>query len=270
MSSPLVSVIMPAYNAGRYISEAIQSVIDQDYSNFELLIINDGSTDNTQAIIDDFSDSRIRCFRQENKGVSSARNLGLDNMQGDFFCFLDADDVLLKKGISARLRLIKDDINVIMGAREERSANLLETIKTHTPPDSNKNLTKRVALLQSEVFYGCVPFLIRTEGFKMRFQEGWSHCEDLAFCLEIYNEPMAFTNTVIQYYRRNNDSAMTDLNGLAQGYKRFSVFVKEKKILTRSELLTVQWKIFRIMGATLLAKKKFKLFLKWMPRYFQI
>ncbi|MBK8309957.1 MAG: glycosyltransferase family 2 protein [Chitinophagaceae bacterium] len=84
---PLISVIMPAYNVSFYIADSIQSVVDQTYSNWELLIINDGSTDNTAEVVQKFTDPRIRYFEKENGGVSSARNVGLDEMKGDFFAF---------------------------------------------------------------------------------------------------------------------------------------------------------------------------------------
>lgn len=83
---------MPAYNLEPYISEAIQSVLTQTYKNFELIIINDGSTDHTQDVINKFSDSRIKAIRQDNMGVSVARNVGIAHAAGEYICFLDGDD----------------------------------------------------------------------------------------------------------------------------------------------------------------------------------
>ena len=75
-SSPLVSIITPAYNAQKYIAQAINSVLSQTYKNWELIIINDGSSDNTEDIINSFCDERIIVISQSNGGVSSARNRG--------------------------------------------------------------------------------------------------------------------------------------------------------------------------------------------------
>src|SRR5437868_2983730 len=109
MTSPLVSIIMPAYNAGKYIAEAIQSVRAQTHKNWELLICDDGSTDGTVAIISSFKEPRIRFFTQPHAGVSAARNLAMGNMLGDYFCFLDADDVLPPNSLTARLEMLERD-----------------------------------------------------------------------------------------------------------------------------------------------------------------
>ena len=90
------SVIIPAYNASRYIRDAIESVLRQDFIDWELVIINDGSVDNTQCICDQFAekDSRIRVISKVNAGVSAARNDGIHAAKGDYLFFLDSDDKL--------------------------------------------------------------------------------------------------------------------------------------------------------------------------------
>ncbi len=92
--NPLISVIMPAYNAADYISEAIESVLIQNYQNLELLIVNDGSSDDTEAIVKRFEDSRIRYFVQPHAGPSAARNLAIRNSRGQFVINLDHDDMI--------------------------------------------------------------------------------------------------------------------------------------------------------------------------------
>jgi glycosyltransferase involved in cell wall biosynthesis len=91
--NPLISVIIPAFNAEKYIIETIHSVLNQTYPFFELIIINDGSVDNTEKKIKELKDHRIRYFYQSNKGVASARNNGLKQVKGDYIAFLDADDL---------------------------------------------------------------------------------------------------------------------------------------------------------------------------------
>src|SRR5688500_3635958 len=92
--SPLVSICMPVYNGEKYIKEAIQSVTSQSYSNWELIIVNDGSKDNTASVLNSISDSRIKVFHQENKGQCSAANFAFKNSSGSFIKFFDADDLL--------------------------------------------------------------------------------------------------------------------------------------------------------------------------------
>jgi glycosyltransferase involved in cell wall biosynthesis len=96
MKKPLISIIIPCYNQGNYLAEAIKSCVSQTYSLFECIIINDGSSDNTDDISKWWcaSDSRIKYISRYNTGVSSSRNLGLKHARGDFIQFLDADDLL--------------------------------------------------------------------------------------------------------------------------------------------------------------------------------
>jgi len=90
---PTVTVIIPTYNRCNLMVDTINSVLAQNYKDFELLVIDDGSTDNTRQVISVISDSRIKYIYKDNGGVSSARNLGLKNARGQFICFLDSDDL---------------------------------------------------------------------------------------------------------------------------------------------------------------------------------
>lgn len=93
-STPAISVIVPVYNAEKYLHRCIDSVLAQTYTDFELLLIDDGSKDKSGEICDEYAqkDSRVRVFHKENGGVSSARNLGLDNAKGEWITFVDSDD----------------------------------------------------------------------------------------------------------------------------------------------------------------------------------
>lgn len=94
MQQPLISIIVPVYNVEQYLHKTIDSVLAQSYTNWELLLIDDGSPDNSGAICDEYAtkDKRIKAFHKQNGGVSSARNVGLDNASGEWICFLDSDD----------------------------------------------------------------------------------------------------------------------------------------------------------------------------------
>jgi glycosyltransferase involved in cell wall biosynthesis len=91
--NPKVTVLMPAYNAGKYIAEAIHSVLNQSFTDFELLIVDDGSSDHTLSVIREFTDARIRLLTQENEGVSVALNRGLKAAKGLYIARFDADDI---------------------------------------------------------------------------------------------------------------------------------------------------------------------------------
>jgi glycosyltransferase involved in cell wall biosynthesis len=92
---PKITVLMPAYNAEKYIGEAIASVLNQTFTDFELLIINDGSTDTTKQIIDSFADHRIRLINQTNQGIAAALNIGLLNAKTGLIARFDADDICM-------------------------------------------------------------------------------------------------------------------------------------------------------------------------------
>ncbi len=88
-----VSIIIPCYNVEKYIGEALQSALDQTYSNIEILVINDGSTDDSVQVASQFDDPRIRIVTQVNRGLNGARNTGINESTGEYFGFLDADDL---------------------------------------------------------------------------------------------------------------------------------------------------------------------------------
>ena len=95
----LISIIVPVYKAEKHLSECIDSIISQTYENFELILIDDGSPDNSGKICDEYAekDKRIRAIHKENGGVSSARNTGLDNASGEYITFIDSDDFVDKQ-----------------------------------------------------------------------------------------------------------------------------------------------------------------------------
>jgi len=113
---PAVSVIIPSYNSGRYLAEAIQSVLDQTYHDFEVIIVDDGSTDNTGEVTRQFDDSRVRYIRQENKGLSAARNTGVNAASGEYIAFLDADDAYLPDKLGSQIKFLENQpsVDVIM------------------------------------------------------------------------------------------------------------------------------------------------------------
>ena len=105
-NNPKVTVLMPAYNAGKYIGEAISSVLQQSFADFELLIVNDGSTDDTERIIRSFTDPRVVLINQENKGVSAALNLGLVYARAPYIARFDADDICLPNRLKVQYEFI--------------------------------------------------------------------------------------------------------------------------------------------------------------------
>lgn len=110
MNNPKVSIIIPVYNGSNYMKEAIDSALAQTYKNCEVIVVNDGSTDNTEEIALSYGD-KIRYFFKENGGVSSALNVGIENMNGEYFQFLPHDDIIHPKKIEKNIRAIMESGN---------------------------------------------------------------------------------------------------------------------------------------------------------------
>ncbi len=103
MTNDLVSIVMPMYNTAPYVGDAIKSVLQQKYPNFELIVIDDGSTDGGHEVVQRYSDRRISLIQTENRGLSAARNLGVNECRGTFVTFLDSDDMLTPGSLTSRL-----------------------------------------------------------------------------------------------------------------------------------------------------------------------
>lgn len=108
MQPELISIMMPAYNAERYIGQAIKSLLSQSCPQWELIIVNDGSTDGTTDVVAQFSDPRIKLLHQINAGEAAARNAALNRMQGEFVAFLDADDFYLPHHLELAVTYLKE------------------------------------------------------------------------------------------------------------------------------------------------------------------
>ena len=114
--SPTLSIIIPVFNVEKYLEQCLDSIINQDYESFELLLVNDGSTDKSPIICDDYAsrDKRIRVFHKCNGGQSSARNLALDNVKGKFISFIDSDDYISIDFYASNIKIIEElDVDVV-------------------------------------------------------------------------------------------------------------------------------------------------------------
>ncbi len=117
---PKISIIVPVYNVQKYIRRCIDSILSQNYHNLEILLIDDGSSDDSGMICDEYAqlDTRIKVFHKENNGVSSARNLGIENASGEWIYFCDSDDEILQDGISILVSRINTNIDLVMAGYE--------------------------------------------------------------------------------------------------------------------------------------------------------
>ena len=105
---PRVSVVIPTYNRAGYVSEAVKSVLNQTFHDFEVIVVDDGSTDNTPDVIDSFKDTRIRYLYQENRGVSAAMNTGILASTAEYIAILDSDDVLVEEALQKSVAFLDE------------------------------------------------------------------------------------------------------------------------------------------------------------------
>ena len=124
-NNPLISIIVPVYNAEKYLSRCVGSILEQTFKDFELILVDDGSSDNSGALCDKYAlkDKRIRVISKENGGVSSARNMGLDIAKGKYVTFIDSDDWVDKNYLKALLEpMEKYDVQLVVGSFETRGS----------------------------------------------------------------------------------------------------------------------------------------------------
>lgn len=117
----MISVIIPAYNAEKFIQHTIESVLNQSYKDFEVVVVNDGSSDSTRSIVEDMADKygNIRLINQPNEGVSSARNTALKEARGEFFTMVDADDELPRDALKVLMSCMSDEVDLVIGSHYE-------------------------------------------------------------------------------------------------------------------------------------------------------
>lgn len=115
MNGSFISIIVPVFNVEKYISICVDSILKQDYVNFEIILINDGSTDNSGKICDDYAtiSEKVKVFHQKNRGLSSARNTGIDNASGEYIWFVDSDDWIATNALEIIAKELKDDIEML-------------------------------------------------------------------------------------------------------------------------------------------------------------
>jgi len=173
------SIIMPAYNAGLYIEASIKSVLAQTYPYFELIIIDDGSTDNTFDIINSFDDKRIKVVHQENNGVVSARNNGISKGLFDYTAFLDADDLWTPTKLQNLVDNIESDIGLYYSNAMEFVEKIDKAIpnryKEHIKNISNKDLILVYDFIITSSVVVSSNVLLEFKGFSKEFNgtEDW-------------------------------------------------------------------------------------------------
>lgn len=212
----IISIIMPVYNSEEYVSEAIESVCNQSCDNWELLIVNDGSTDRTPQIIDDYSqkDFRIKVFHRKNEGVSMARNFALNQICGDYVTFIDSDDVYHTDRLKRMLQVFEQHMNcdIVFSRHKEFTGKLdiKEAIGTEKVVISDDNILIKV-ISDSKNHFMC-NVMIKAEIARKEKFAPICFAEDLCYIRDCawHCKQMAVLDEVLYFYRQDNENAMTN------------------------------------------------------------
>lgn len=210
---PLVSIIIPTYNYAQYLGQAIESALDQTYSNIEVIVVNDGSTDNSRDIAASYS-RKINYIYQENKGLSAARNVGMARAAGKYLVFLDSDDLLAKDVIALSVAsLEKADVAPGCISKNEQFIN---NIGDH-PKKNAWNTPESQALDELLFFRNIAPphayMIEREKAIDLSFDSTLKACEDYDFWFKYFSKHGApIRSEGLVYYRRHRTSMSANLN----------------------------------------------------------
>lgn len=214
---PLVSIIIPCYNQANYLPYSLASILEQTYANWECIIVNDGATDNTEQVANEWcaKDSRFVYIEKQNGGLSSARNAGINVAKGDYIQFLDADDILVRTKLSDSLDLIQEKEAIVVSnfaSFEDVSGEKL------LPPYCQ--LSQELLNFKSILYHWDVSFTIPIHcGFfpkslfeTIRFNETLKAKEDWLFWIQNAqkNIPFVYLDSTLALYRKHAFSMTKD------------------------------------------------------------
>lgn len=243
MEEKLISVILPVYNGEKYLCRAIESILRQKYTHWELIIINDGSTDASLDISNSFSktDERIIVIDKANTGVSDTRNIGINKSHGEYILFLDSDD-WLDEGFLNRVNEVfnKSDADILIFNYYDVIKDRIEKARRITVSENNNisvreiiNAAVRQSQWHNNIWYGNL-HTVWAKSFKksviyenkLIFNESLRIGEDMVFVLNyiLHSKKIYFSNDYVYFYYHNNLSVMNTRRwkGLTQGETYFN------------------------------------------------
>lgn len=225
-----VSIIVPVYNTSSYVTSCLKSLQEQTYQNIEILVMNDGSTDESEKIIKELQekDNRIKYFYQENKGVSSARNLGILKATGEYLCFVDSDDMVSTTFVEDFLSILSSEVDLVATSITSLS-NQEESVTTPIIKEYEKE--KKYDILYDEFSGYLCNKMFRSSIIKEKklfLAEDISMCEDILFLYQylIFSKKVVGLSKKNYFYRLNQKTASNDF----QNEKWFSIFTSLQRI----------------------------------------
>lgn len=241
----MISIIVPVYNKQSYIEKCINSILNQSYQDFELILINDGSSDNSKNLILQYHDPRIHLIDVKNGGVSTARNLGLSAATGKYVCFIDADDWICPdylRNIITHAEQTDCDI-LIFGLTKIYPDNRKEIIKF--PQISTTQIYQKFMIIQDETAPGSIGFvcnkLIKRDyllKYNIRFNPNLRLAEDMDFYIDIFsNNPIIRTSPEYGYMYIQGAENSSIMASYTDYLSLISIWIKAYNTLNRIKQL---------------------------------
>lgn len=229
---PKISVIVPVYNSEKYLHRCIDSILSQTFTDFEVLLIDDGSTDSSGEICDEYAakDSRVRVFHKENGGVSSARNMGLDNAYGEYSIHVDSDDWIEPNMLQDLYQKAYDTQADMVICDFYEEYNDSKTIRhVNQRPSSNDSQTVLYELFQ-HLHGSCCNKLIKRScynKYNIKFPNDLNMGEDLYVMVNLLKHPIkvAYLQKAYYHYVKNvNENSIVQSTNLSVLKKRLEIF----------------------------------------------
>lgn len=222
-----VSVVVPVYNGADYIGETLESILNQDFKSYELVIVDDGSTDNSLEIIKNNlrkSNIQNKVITQENKGVSNARNVGVENSSGKYVIFVDDDDIIASNHISCLFENIRDnDGSFTEMLKITEDGEIIDMQELYLAISSKSKISSKDLIkleLKMEIPFSFCQIMYKKELLKEKFNEDFLYGEDTDFALRnlTYMDYLGICPEPTYFYRQRENSATKKAD-----FKRFEV-----------------------------------------------
>lgn len=270
----MVSIIIPAYNTEKYIAETINSVLNQTYKEWELIVVDDGSTDNTAKIVKAFceKDNRIQYFYKENSGVSDTRNYGMEKAKGEYIVFLDSDDVWLNIFLEETLSVLKENenigaVNTNVQFVDYKSNKTSIFYRGVTSSDINKLIFFELKNKTT----GPSGTVVKTNLAKKinGFNKDLSNVADKMFYIDLSKiTNIANIDKVLWYYRVHNDNMHKDVNNIISDFEKYFTILKQKEIIDKkSDIKSLKRIISKIILSECIRSRNIYCTFKYMFKY---
>lgn len=257
MSKFRISIVVPIYNTEKYLERCINSILNQSYSNIELILVDDGSTDGSGEICDRlaYKDKRVKVIHTKNNGLSKARNIGIEHSTGSYIAFVDSDDYIHEDMYNDMVKIIKNNdvdivyCNYLEGSLDKYRFNKYKDLKIDIF-DSKKILELSYKKESSKYLVVWNKLIKKQIINDIKFDEDIKIGEDHIFCNKIYNKAKKIgyiNNQYYYYYRGNENSVCNDNKNIEKRMDQIRSYIKEYKYFSKENPQILNLVIMRIL-----------------------